>query len=395
MTSHLQRLSIAVILVLGQFSIALAALDPCPAALIPIAVTDRQRSYPPERAVDAFVGALGIDYSYERLLPGFRGAYITPVAAESLRHLNQPAPDLGFLLRIDYEGRRVPLMLIAGFSSEPPKARSGTVINLIHGFPSGHPFHVLLASVIRPGGIAALGLPLSSLREPSDGRIQMRFDSNWCLAWETARGKQCPVTGDIFVMPSVFAPGSVYSRNLLQQVIPRVKPTDRVLVLGTGSGIDVLRLLTDGGVQRPIDAVDINPIAVANTKLNADYWGLGPMVNAGVSDGFAQVRGQYDMIVFDAPLATPLLTDVPGLFEEVNTRINLHDFEGRLLSRLLADLPTHLAPGGRFYLMSGDDISGFIATGPQELQDNVISTFQEAMPGRSFQFGIHEISVRQ
>ena len=248
-------------------------------------------------------------------------------------------------------------MLITSSVVNP--ARSG-LSSISHGFP-----RVTSADILsHPPWRRCCPRPaLEFASGASDGRIQVRFDSSWCLAWETARGKQGPVTGDIFVMPSVFAPGSVYSRNLLQQVIPRVKPMDRVLVLGTGSGIDVLRLLTNGGVQRPIDAVDINPIAVANTKLNADYWGLGPMVNAGVSDGFAQVRGRYDIIVFDAPLATPLLTDVPGLFEEVNTRINLHDFEGRLLSRLLADLPTHLAPGGRFYLMSGDDISEFIATG--------------------------------
>ena len=82
-------------------------------------------------------------------------------------------------------------------------------------------------------------------------------------------------------------------------------------------------------------------------------------------DGFTDVPAAYDAIFFEAPLATEY-----AVVEDANR----HDFRGKLLLEVLNDLPAHLNPGGRMYLMSRPDLSIYMpATG---LASRVRRTFE-------------------
>lgn len=166
-----------------------------------------------------------------------------------------------------------------------------------------------------------------------------------------------PVERDVLMrplFPGVYQPDTSYSRALLTSAMSFMKRDDRVpddlsvLVLGSGSGVDEVKFVTELGVN--VDCVDINHCAVANTRANALLAGVEGMVNAWQSDGLEAVDGRYDYILFNAPLAVKRESD----------RINLHDTGGRLLRRVLSSVPDHLCEGGRLLLMSHKDISGYL-----------------------------------
>jgi release factor glutamine methyltransferase len=86
------------------------------------------------------------------------------------------------------------------------------------------------------------------------------------------------------------------SHLLGEAVLAEVSPGDRVLDMGTGSGVNALLAASRGASVR---AVDINPEAVAAAQRNADRNGLGDRIEVRRSDVFSAVDGAYDLIVFD------------------------------------------------------------------------------------------------
>jgi methyltransferase family protein len=153
---------------------------------------------------------------------------------------------------------------------------------------------------------------------------------------------------DIPLFPTVYSYNNPYLENLLEVVVPELKTCDRVLVLGTGAGLEAACIALKHEIC--VDATDINPLAIANTLVTARRVGVDHLVHAWVSDGLENVRGKYDAILFTAPLP----------MEEVCPKDrNRYDFCGILLREVLAALPAHLSPNGRMYLMSRPDLSPY------------------------------------
>lgn len=159
---------------------------------------------------------------------------------------------------------------------------------------------------------------------------------------------------DIPLFPSVYPYNNPYIENLLEVGLPELSRSKRVLVLGSGSGIDAACIAMKYKVS--VDATDINPVAVANTRVTARRCGVDHLVRSYVSDAFDDIHEKFDTIFFEAPLATDE-TDVIDA--------NRYDFEGALLRRVLSGLPAHLMPEGRMYLMSRPDLSPYV--NPHEL----------------------------
>ena len=86
--------------------------------------------------------------------------------------------------------------------------------------------------------------------------------------------------------------------------------------LDMGCGTGVLALAIARLWQRPVFAVDIDPIAVAVTRQNAMNNSLRHLIRAETSDGYAarivQSRAPYDLIVANI-LARPLIAMAPAL----------------------------------------------------------------------------------
>ncbi len=125
---------------------------------------------------------------------------------------------------------------------------------------------------------------------------------------------------------------------LLEAALVEVRPSDRVLDLGTGNGY-IARHLVGRAVF--IIATDVNP--------HACRVAASPGVGVARADLTAGLRGHFDLILFNPPY----LPTKPG--ERINDWLEkaLDGGEsGRdVIRRLLPDLPRVLAPGGRFLLV--------------------------------------------
>jgi len=153
---------------------------------------------------------------------------------------------------------------------------------------------------------------------------------------------------EIPLFPSVYYYNNPYDENLLEVALPNLDGCNKVLVLGTGAGLEAVCVALRYGI--PVDATDINPVAIANTLSACGRTGTSRLVNAWVSDGLKQVTKKYDAILFEAPL----VTDKPGEQDS-----NRYDIGGKILVDVLRSLPDHLNPGGTMYLMSCPDLSPY------------------------------------
>ena len=190
------------------------------------------------------------------------------------------------------------------------------------------------------------------LKGQQDCRIVWNMKPTLPVAVEVFSKTVGPVP-DLPLFPSVYSYNNPYVENLLEVGLPNLAGCKRALVLGTGAGLDAVCIALANNI--PVDATDINPIAVANTIACARRVGKEGMVSAWVSDGFDRITQSYDTIFFEAPLAV----------EHQHERDpNRFDLGGRILKQVLAGLASHLNPQGALYLMSQPDISAYLpATG--------------------------------
>jgi release factor glutamine methyltransferase len=125
----------------------------------------------------------------------------------------------------------------------------------------------------------------------------------------------------------------------------KVKKTDRVLEIGTGTGI--IAILTSKIAENVI-AVDINKYAVEctlkNSKLNQSD------IDIRLGDLFDSTEGEkFDLILFNTPY---LPTDEDERIDDELEAAWDGGPDGRLvINRFIEDLPAHLNPKGRVQLV--------------------------------------------
>lgn len=152
--------------------------------------------------------------------------------------------------------------------------------------------------------------------------------------------------GHTIVVPPQVMPISGTSALLGEAVLEEVRDDDRVLDMGTGSGVNAILAASK---SRDVVAVDINPQALEAARANAERNGVGDRVTVLHSDVFAAVEGRFDLIVFDPPFRWFAPRD---LFEAAIT-----DEDYRALRSFFRDARAHLTPRGRllvFFGTSGD-----------------------------------------
>ena len=88
------------------------------------------------------------------------------------------------------------------------------------------------------------------------------------------------------------------SHLLGEAVLAEVTETDRVLDLGTGSGVNAILAASQ---SLGVVAVDINPHALAAAQDNAVRNGVAERIKVRHSDVFTNVDGAFDLIIFDPP----------------------------------------------------------------------------------------------
>ncbi|MFC5908560.1 methyltransferase [Streptacidiphilus monticola] len=167
----------------------------------------------------------------------------------------------------------------------------------------------------------------------------------------------------LFVPPQV-QPITGMSHLLGEAVLAEVRPQDRVLDMGTGSGVNALLA---AGTAREVVALDVNPEAVTAARANAERNGV--RIDVRESDVFSALTdadGRFDLVVFDPPFRW---FEPRDLLEQATA-----DPGYRALTAFFAQVRRHLAPGGRVLLAFGS--SGDLAY-LRELMDRHGFTVQE------------------
>jgi len=124
---------------------------------------------------------------------------------------------------------------------------------------------------------------------------------------------------------------------LLDAALREVRPTDSVLEVGTGCGI-IAKMLTKRA--RSVVAIDKNPHAVVNAKLNG--------VEAFVGDLFASLHRRYDLVVFNPPY----LPSQSSLTNDWQTAAWDGGVSGReVIEQFLAQASDYLTREGRILLV--------------------------------------------
>ncbi len=150
---------------------------------------------------------------------------------------------------------------------------------------------------------------------------------------------------DLVVPAEVFAPTPT-SDLLGRAVLDEVRGSDRVLDMGTGSGVNAILAASRA---REVVGVDLNPHAVAAARDNAIRNGVAQRTRFFESDVFEAVEGTFDLIVFDPPFRWLRPRDV--------LEASIADEGYGALRRFVAELASRLRPGGRalmFFGTSGD-----------------------------------------
>ncbi|WBB62135.1 methyltransferase [Streptomyces sp. WMMC500] len=163
---------------------------------------------------------------------------------------------------------------------------------------------------------------------------------------EAISGRRFEYLGKILVVPPEVQPITGMSHLLGEAVTAEVRKADRVLDMGTGSGVNAILA---AATARDVVAVDINPIAVEAARQNAERNGVSDRIEVRQSDVFSHVYGKFDLIVFDPPFRWFAPRD---LLEAAITDENY-----RAMTTFFRNARQHLTNTGRmliFFGSSGD-----------------------------------------
>lgn len=125
-------------------------------------------------------------------------------------------------------------------------------------------------------------------------------------------------------------------------VVDEVRPGERVLDMGTGSGVNAILAARAGA---DVVAVDVNPHAVEAARANAQRNGVADRVIVRRSDLFAEVEGRFDLVVFDPPFRWMRPRDW--------AEASITDEDYRALTGFFATVREHLVEGGRVLVFFG------------------------------------------
>ena len=148
--------------------------------------------------------------------------------------------------------------------------------------------------------------------------------------------------GSTFVVPPGVMPITPVSHLLGEAVLSEAVRDERVLDMGTGSGVNAVLAATRGA---QVLAVDINPAALDAARANVARNNVDAWVEVRHSDVFDAVDGRFDLIIFDPPFRWLRARD---MFEVATA-----DEGYRTMTRFFTGAAEHLTERGRMLVFFG------------------------------------------
>ena len=181
--------------------------------------------------------------------------------------------------------------------------------------------------------------PISSLREKNQGLFKDGEDQA-VIQYGPLGGKEILVLDDVF-NPQLSRAACFFSEVLINRQL--VKPGDRVLDIGGGTGVQAIAAL-ELGAQSAL-SVDINPSAVENIKRNSDFLNLGTRLQARKSDLFDAIEDTetFDLILFNPPLVEG---SPKGLWDR-----SVYDEGYEVITGFFNKVSAYLNPNGKILLI--------------------------------------------
>ncbi|MES2223803.1 MAG: methyltransferase [Patescibacteria group bacterium] len=170
------------------------------------------------------------------------------------------------------------------------------------------------------------------------------------------------------VLPNVFSPKYFNDTEIFAKHLP-VRPGEEMLEIGPGTGAISINAILNGSSK--VVAVDINPSAVENTRLNIQRFGLIDKIDARQGDLYAPIRQdeKFDTIFWNTPF---------GYIDEENIssiQRSVFDPKYRSTRKFIEEAHLHLKPNGRLLI-------GFSSTLGK------LDTLQEIVSGAGFEMGL-------
>lgn len=250
------------------------------------------------------------------------------------------------------------------------------------------------------------------------------LEANTCLEIITKlvpvpNGEPIELAGSNRVFFPISKKGQLYGFRLMQAALSMegLKNFKRILVIGSGIGYDAVVLAKKSSAQ--IDAIDIDPVAVMLTEVNAQKHGLGTRINSILGNLFEGATGKYDLIIFNAPrpiFYEKYIESYVNYFRKTNTQSSkqeiqnetdalkeeairqykyyiksnpdLFDPEGVLQKVYLKQFPQYLTSRGSFLLMTEEKIPVPLPLG---VSDKLLSV-DDWGAGTEY-FGIHQLTL--
>lgn len=149
--------------------------------------------------------------------------------------------------------------------------------------------------------------------------------------------------GRKLVIPKEVTPTAWMSKLLGKTILEEVKESDRVLDMGTGSGINAILAASK---SKQVLAVDVNPYSVETGRKNAARNGVASRIEFRKSNLFDNVEGKFDLIIFDPPFRWFSPRDI--------REVAVADENFRSMTAFFLEAMDYLTPEGRILMIYGD-----------------------------------------
>jgi release factor glutamine methyltransferase len=170
-----------------------------------------------------------------------------------------------------------------------------------------------------------------------------------------------------------------------QAVLDEVRDTDRVLEMGTGSGVNAILAASKSS---DVVAVDVNPFAVESARRNASLNGVAARIDVRESDLFQRVDGTFDLIVIDPPFRW----FAPRDLRERSTT----DQGYATMTAFFREVARYLNAGGRilvFFGTSGDSDYLHKLIGEAKLETDKLSSREIVKDGLKVEYFVYRLTL--